>query len=112
MRFLVSGILGNLWIRSTVGLMLWTQGRLLRGGGFLSVPYDFLFLHGTYGMPVFRQMGINEQQKFSDLDLISRLGWRMVAFGRGCSHESSLEFGLFLQEGHDWLASAESLLCF
>jgi hypothetical protein len=56
--------------------MLWTQGRLLRGGGLLFVPYDFLFLHGPYGMPVFRQMGIDEQQKFSDLDLISRLGWR------------------------------------
>lgn len=87
MRFLVSGILGNLWMRSIVGFMPWKQGRLLRGGGLLFVPYDFLFLHGPYGMPVFRQMGIDEQQKFSDLDLISRLGWRTVAFGRGCSHE-------------------------
>jgi hypothetical protein len=45
MRFLVSGILGNLWIRSIVGLMLWSQGRLLHSSGFLFVPYDFLFLH-------------------------------------------------------------------
>jgi hypothetical protein len=38
---------------------------------FAFVPYDFLFFQGPYGMPLSRQMGSDEQQKFSDLDLIS-----------------------------------------
>jgi hypothetical protein len=45
MRSLVSGILANLWIRSIVGLMLWTHGRLLRGGGFrvCNIRLSFFF---------------------------------------------------------------------
>jgi len=68
----VSGILGNLWIRSTVGLMPCTHGCLLCGGGFRVCTIRlFFFLQGLYGMPLSRQMSSDEQQKFSDLDLIS-----------------------------------------
>jgi hypothetical protein len=38
---------------------------------FVFVTYDFLFLHGPLWDAPSRQMGIDEQQKFSDLELIS-----------------------------------------
>jgi hypothetical protein len=72
MRSLVSGILGNLWIRSIVDLMLWTRGRLLRGGVFrvCNIRLSF-FITDFMGCPLSSEEDIDEQQKFSDIDLIS-----------------------------------------
>jgi hypothetical protein len=37
---------------------------------FVFVPYEFLLLQVPCGMPLSRQIGSDEQQKFSDLDQI------------------------------------------
>jgi hypothetical protein len=47
------------------------QGRLLRGGGYRACNIRLSFSSRTLWDGPSRQMGIDEQQKFSDLDLIS-----------------------------------------